>query len=398
MGNVVPNKPGEERSSNRRISNVTKKGFDYVVYQNGVFHSSTPLSPRKVDSVQDFWIGYKLPDFHRRKNAGELLPMTYYVDAHSFTKQSYGEQWIEFTDSYGTLWRSEVVPNEPGSAWLQSFPTSGTPAVPADMFNEVNSAIQEYTNLEKYVQQAAAKLYGRGWDTLTFLAELHHVLRMFKNALRNFLQLLKGRSLHEITQEWLSTRYGWRVLFYDIKDINEVMENIDKDQLTRVKERVGENLSWETSIEEPKEYDFGYAMYTLKHTHSYSFRGSIIADFTPSNFQFNPITTAWELMTLSFVIDWFWNVGRALNAISFLALTTKYTAATGVYGSTWREYERTLIAPKVNYSAGLDAKHIVKMDFKVRYPLSVPFTPFVDVNLNSFKVLDLLALMFQRLK
>ena len=131
--------------------------------------------------------------------------------------------------------------------------------------------------------------------------------------------------------------------------------------------------------------------------HEISFRGAIVSDFVAPTFQFNPVVTAWEVVTLSFVVDWILNVGRALNAISFLATSEAYTASYSIDYRHVRTYERTVL-PKAGWwhnTAGYVQEH---MQVLKRTPCTVPSLPRLSVNLDSFKVLDLIALFLQRIR
>jgi hypothetical protein len=264
-------------------------------------------------------------------------------------------------------------------------------------------------NGDVFAQQAAAKLYGRGWDGLTFAAELHKLVRMFRQFIPKVLKLLReafrlyrsgalARLGYASVDAWLEGRYGWRILIYDIEDINELMKKIDEDEMLRSKERVGDvfTYTWDRS-------STGTAGNVVNRddvtNYTVRMRGSIIADFTPSKITLNPVLTAWEIVPFSFVVDWIVQVGRALEAMSFLALNNKYTACVGYKV----EVERTVRFESFGTGIWSNEFHSTFPDIEVddnwellrRRPVRVPTKPLLNVDLNAFKVMDLVALVLQ---
>lgn len=355
--------------------------------------------------------GVLLDDFHKRKNSGELLPYTRYTSlSHKFTSEGTNLVSIDLSDQNGTLWRTQwrwaggvTLPLTERNVLFQVGKTNVVDQVLRDL------GIDRYI----YPQRAAAKLYSRGWDGLTFLAELHKTVRMFRGVGTQIVRLVRDyrryvRSLRRYKDggqvilltfnQWLQGRYGWRILLYDIEDINRTIREMDEKSLTRVKETVGDSFyhvvdssrseayfNYTNNVSDISEYEVGV-------------RGSIIADFLPSKISLNPIVTAWELIPFSFVIDWFLNVGRALEALSFLTLNNQYTASYGIYCGVTRQisYEvvanpgRTIISSNWELN-----KHAENWEYKQRHPVVVSTIPRMDINLDGFKVTDLIALVLQ---
>ena len=215
-----------------------------------------------------------------------------------------------------------------------------------------------------------------------------------------FSQIPKGdlRNFWNVPfSEWLEFRYGWRILLYDIQDIHQLIKTFDDKERKRTKERVGEQFVRTASSVIEKSGSAGIGRFTKDESWDLSVRGSIIADFLPPKVRINLLTSAWELTTLSFVVDWFFSVGKSLDAISFLLSTGNYTASYG-YQFTYEatQYGGEYIPANSYYSGSFsrDAKHT--LEIRTRTPTSVPIAPQQNVNLNAFKVVDLLALLLQR--
>ena len=240
------------------------------------------------------------------------------------------------------------------------------------------------------------------------MAELHKTVSMFRNLVpraikyaREAKRLKKTGALkrwgYSSIDEWLQTRYGWRILVYDIQDITKLISEIDEDQRTRIKERTGNSWQWteDNSYTITGGHQLNYDDITV---HSLSVRGSIIADFVPARININPVATGWELITLSFVIDWFLNVGQALEALSFLLLSDQYTASWGVELDSWRTVTCEPEAGNSAWSSGFHSNFdeiSVEERTKIfkRVPCHVSKLPLPAVNLDGFKVMDLVAIL-----
>jgi len=379
---------------------------------NGTLVSSSASLILHRDASTEIFSGKVLKDFHKRKNSGELLPYTSYtkltrevstrgpsVAEFGFTNPNTG--WVYL---YRRSWAD-------GSHKPYIFNAElGTDKCSITLADRVISDLGINTHV--FVQQAAARLYGRGWDGLTFAAELHKLVRMFRQVVPQAYKLLKEaftlyksgalrRLGYASIDAWLATRYGWRILLYDIEDINNLMKEIDEEQRLRSKERAGDLFS--TTLSDDIVGSGGHA---ISRSDSSNFtikvRGSIIADFMPSKITLNPVLTAWELVPYSFVIDWFFNVGRALEAMTFLTLNNRYTAAIGLDVLC----ERT-VRYDVSFSGNwTNAGHSTIPDIEVddtwrllrRKPVTVPMKPLLNINLDAFKVMDLVALIVKLFK
>lgn len=181
------------------------------------------------------------------------------------------------------------------------------------------------------------KLYGhlRGSNQLVVdFAERGSTIKMVRNALnlkRTMLEFAKeavvgskgkrlsgSRRLDYLSSKWLEYRYGWNPLIHSIYDAAENLrrEIQEEDQTFRVRsvsrderESILTSGSGET--------------FQLRYWKCYaSFRQEIGVTFRPPDpavaalanwTSLNPSLIAWELVPLSFVADWFVNVGDQLQ-------------------------------------------------------------------------------------
>jgi hypothetical protein len=265
---------------------------------------------------------------------------------------------------------------------------------------------------DQYVQEAAAKIYSSGHDTLTFLAELADVRHLFVSAAKTMLKLkvpdnywkfIKNtrrlKSWKDMSNEWLSARYGWRTLLYDIEDLNKAIRRINAERRTRFSERAGNKTSTTNQETNLHEYAHFYLREIVQDKISVSLRGSVTADAWIPEFQFNPLVTGWELIPLSFVLDWFITVGKAISAVSFLALESQYAASCGYRIEIVRDLETFIEDTKPTFCDGeMQQTGHSEASLEVRTPCSVPALPHLTVKMNTSKVFDLLALIVQRFR
>jgi len=348
----------------------------------------TVYGPRFTENVlwdmnRSFSQGYDIPNFHRRKNAGELLPYTPWYQERSFCSHS-GSLSYEHT-GYSTHWWDTDSGND-FIAIKSKYPIVSTAPLLDDFIE--SKGIDPLV----FVQGAAASIYSRGWDALTFFAEFQHIIRMFRNIIQN---VMKYGSLRELYNAWLEGRYGWRILVFDIQDIMKLIAKLDEEERTRVKERTGTSVSDTISTSLSQNRGIGMLYADLTEVYDLSVRGSVIADYTPPDVTFNPVLTAWELVPFSFVIDWILTIGNAINAISLAMLSNKYFAC---YGYEFK-YSLSISATSSTWSSGwtgtYEQETTQQVSITKRVPCSVPYFPRIDLNLDAFKVGDLLALLMQ---
>jgi len=354
----------------------------------------------------DIKLGYDITDYHKRKARGELLPYTTWVNVRQTSLDLEGYLTSNYNKT-GASTTTEYSPND-GGPFLFAY-HEGTP-YPYDtgVLNLLDDWINERgINPALYVQTAASALYSSGWDALTFLSEFHKTVQLVRSAINRFRDLLANfeqyysrlskavkvrKTVSALLQEWLEFRYGWRLLVYDIQDINEALKGLKEKSRTRNKQRVGSNFSWVDDMSTFREYGSSTQTYTDVRHVDLSVRGSIIADFVPAEISINPFITAWEVIPYSFVLDWFWNIGQSISAISFLTLNTQYTSASGLYCDVHRI--ASLDLQWKTYFSGT-WKQEVNQEYTIikRKPIPVSITPMFNNRFDIPKAIDLLGLL-----
>lgn len=371
-------------------------GTNNDVYENSLLYKHLYPSPDTDQYVSttsvctscdySLFSGFDTPNFHRRRKAGELLPSTPWYKFHSYgsteghysvtTSSNYPSQWTKYFDKDSStsvlrpewrLYREDVEAYSPGA----------------------NKAL---------LQEAAAKIYSEGHDTLTFIAELADVRKMFyqvgKSLLtRSFMKI----DLDKVTSRWLATRYGWRTLIYDLEDLSKALSNLSEKR-TRYSKKAKRMYS--TSATDVTDFVKTHYTHTATYTDTVkvSLVGAMTADCTIPKFQFNPLQTGWELIPFSFVIDWFVSVGKALAVMSYLSADVDYVSSCGLRIDVTRSYNREITDTGQYFIEGYDwqtATCTAYVERRLAYP--VPYLPQFNVKLNNFKILDLIALVLQRI-
>lgn len=326
--------------------------------------------------------GVTTPGWRKMKNAGVILPMT---------------SWLKFTlDAQANLgtrvWCNNLNRKRQWTNWYHSKYPSIIEYDDAYLMALVNPY-----DLSYYVQKAASAIYMGGWDAATFLAEIGQLRRMLTGIGTKLNNLARGRSPGELYNLWLEGRYGWRTLMYDIEDLREVLSRTN-ERRTRYRESKGyTDAGLYTDYTDATSNELT-VRYSTSVSWTANLRGTVVADIDVPDFQFNPVTTAWEVTRLSFVVDWLINVGQALEAASFLLMVKSYQACGGVKVDFNIQGLASLLAKGSNISATVTGSWNGNASHIERVPMTVSASPRMKLRLDEFKVIDLLALVAQRLR
>lgn len=323
--------------------------------------------------------GYNMVNFHKLKRSGILLPITPWKQVYRVTESSEFDYDLQYIGtSYRILTTNAVVPY--GQPYTKS---------------EVEENILPHFSYDGSVQAAAARLYNESFDALTFLAELNETIGMFGGIVNRLIGYIKSGRPDNI---WLEGRYGWRSLYYDIVGINEALTKLNEKR-TRYRSSVGESYSFKTV--QNHTWDFGgpgTCDVVITDTVSVSVRGTVVADVFLPNFAFNPLTTAWELITLSFVVNWVISIGEALAALSLVTLANQHYAGGGHHVVVDRHIGVGNMSWDPAWTGSVGGTFTARTEYTSRKDTSVTYIPQLRVNLNALKILDLLALLYQALR
>lgn len=221
------------------------------------------------------------------------------------------------------------------------------------------------------------------------------------------------RAIDWATNKYLEYRYGWRPLVYSIYDTIDAIRRPRMDSWTFVKARSGvrkrsSTYSGSGSFNDPRVRRDTSGSYRIEIGTYWSLpTGYTFADFA----SLNPISWAWELTTLSFVVDWFVNIGQCIqNWENYFIYRNKFQGGYMTYSLKERREETTYFLRPVVYtywSGGcpMDSTQdhtkyyrcystFIVADRQTFSSVPMPSGPRVKVNLNANRLLDAASLMW----
>lgn len=317
-----------------------------------------------------YMVGANTPGFHRLKREGKLIPHTPFTQVEWTGKCLPGY----FKATRNSDGNHTFISNWGGGGFSAAYTIDEHVDKDVDPTTSPPAAEMDYAHY--HLQRAAAKITQRGWDALTFSAEAGKTARMFNGFTRRLMKLLKTRDPRHAHKLWLEGRYGWRTLAYDVRDIHDAAMNWDaKRKLFTERSGLGASLS--SPSEHISTFTWGTSTHRLyrSYSHEFSIRGSVAGLFSPARLRVNPVNTAWELVPFSFVIDWVYDVGTALDAAAFLMGSRAYTASVGYQCVSTVEYEHDW-EQRPGYTVICDPVRYVYEGTRVsRSPASISTTP-----------------------
>lgn len=162
-------------------------------------------------------------------------------------------------------------------------------------------------------------------------------------------QLLRSsnKALNALGRRWMAYRYALMPIIYSIKDINELLEKAAAryESGKSKKQVVDEVVLSDYNLPEKglKIATIGRFVTNVSSTYKVRYdRGALQRLLSQSSF--NLFTTGWELLTLSFVVDWFFNVNDAIVAATRIDPSTQSLGCTALKASRVNEvilYDRS---------------------------------------------------------
>lgn len=254
----------------------------------------------------------------------------------------------------------------------------------------------------------------------SILYKVNTLVRHAKNryvALANLLYYAKRpkeilRLAGEISDLWLQLRYGLRPLVYDAKNILDGIKSKDKPRRMTIVAHEGDTATaTRVSLADwAAGYCYATTELTSNHMISVEVKTYLLVEFTLDlgGYEFGLASimgTAWELIPLSFVLDWFWNVsnllaswepvqrGRVINSGQVVRVNSVTAEQIALVPS------RHLSSLGMVCSASGGGKRITTNQSVERIvELEKPILPAIKLRLNKAKLLDLAALTRSLLK
>jgi len=264
-----------------------------------------------------------------RVHMNPLIRAKYRLESNTFRKIEYGwdlqpnyrtHESLKERFAYEGYWGFDPVPY---AAWILT---------------------QKSYDMGELITQVYAKANEREMDVLTELLEAPDTIKLIADTLAkvrkpillmkqlaHFLSSNKGlkgtaQYADKASEFWLQYRYGFLPLYLTVQDVIKQF-NRDVKVWTRTAKRSSntEDIELGTFTEYLPD-DTGYWLtYNWAPSYRVYFKGETrlqvvlrrcytLDEIEAKRFGMNPIGTAWELTTLSFVIDWFISVGDFIAA------------------------------------------------------------------------------------
>lgn len=386
------------------------------VFQWTTTNPSQPSMPTETLPVyHDYgrYEGVKIDNFHKRKAAGELLPLNRYKRIDLQTRLSGRENIRHFDPSgQGAYDFTDSLPcfrlATPTNTWSDLIITE-TDLLKA--LDEVESSAQHF------VQEAAAQVWA-GWDVGTFLAELRQTINMFTLTGKNIARIAKqlreqgvsktgkglGRDIKRAgignvaSSKWLEYRYGWRQVIFDLNDITEMLK---RDQKRIYTARAGVDHTSENTWHHLINKAVFAADLTMKDQITVGVRGryAALAELDLRGY-LNPLLTTWEVIPFSFVVDWFIEIGTSIKALSSELIALQSTAARCFYVQIYRTVAETEFSHEPGIAINSGLHFTSKGELRLRLPAQVSFSPKMSIgdNLDLPKVVDAISLVIQNFR
>lgn len=271
-----------------------------------------------------------------------------------------------------------------------------------------------WDNVDLSEMQALASL-GEMPETVAWIGSLYlrmvNLLRTFskkelkKRAIRNFVRLsgkkkaVKG--LDAASNFWLEFRYAVRPLFFEMKQAIDALKAL-VDAALRHTARGFNLVEDDSSTTETFSSNVGVAVLHRSIRRS-DYRSGVLYRIEADVNKLSSVwglnqgfETFWELTPLSFVFDWFFNIGNVLSSWQITSGLTPLASWTMEHHSFSDTYDYCLNGSQTMFTVCTDLKEIspgsttVEWSYSRRVPNPMrAVLPSVKVNLDLAKILDL---------
>lgn len=312
----------------RTKSSCSSAFGSYSVIYSGSFETEETIEHKT---------GGKTPGWRRCMNNGAILPVNPYFTDRTVTLRQ-GGSGTAYVNWNGTCLTREVVTS---NVFLNAY--KGTipnlPDFSSHISGAVNSAISSASSgkVQALVSAMEAK------ETFKLLLTAARRLLFLVHAVR----LRADEKKISFANAWLEYRYGWRPLIYEVKQwITALNESFRKGERLHgtgqllLSDRSSGSLSWAAGSEQTIKTNWSFE-------YSVRINGFALCEVTNPNiarFGLNPLTSAYELVTLSFVLNWFWDIGSwlaanstSLSGFSLVSSGHNVKIESTYHSSTWVE-------------------------------------------------------------
>lgn len=387
-----------------RVRSTTTGGFDtvnvrsykqrtscaaaFVQYQTDTSYTGT----REVKTIEDV----VTPGFHTLLKCGRFLPLNP-VDIITTTETRVPGSGTVYETFTGGCWKKEYS----GPKWLSQPNGLALPAVDESIVNSVVTA-------------SVAGVREAIWDALTFIGEFEQTVDLFRTQHRRLndftdwlirktknvarkRKLRNRRDLLRLFAElWLEYSFGWVPLMMDLENALEAFtRKVNGMELLEGKS------SQSVSLDDSEVLTTNNASNTVTTTNILTgnriYRGHAYgtAEGGRQRISFDPLTSTWELMPWSFVIDYFLDVGSWLQAYSPFSGAKVLGSMCSIKDVYTMEQEVGITYFNTQTGSFSGVKTIVEVKHYTRFPAEPGALPSWNPRLTPKRIVNLVALVIQ---
>lgn len=394
-----------------RVSNAP---IHYGTQTTFIVYSGTTSDPwRKTTDTVNYhgcdavnsreMMDFVTPNYRKIVSSGGIInnPMSRTVSKEVYTGGTYHARFIAYSTTnpvYYTGWEAD-------GSWFGSIAGKTNQYIALPSLNETSLR-------ERAVVEAFSRNKGNDTMLLATIGELKETVTSIEKALKDVIKitryiwkcnlkaLRKEITSKQLANRWMEARYALRPLVYDVSQTLAAFnqKEVSKRITARSTVTSDSTQSDEVLIHSDSYSQIYAARATTLHIECRAGVMSCIENLTKLNIWGvdQLMSSAWELVPLSFVVDWFFNVGKLVAAweptLGLKALASWVTVtrtATQIC-----EVSRTPVIwnePR-QYAAGIShyCKSVKTFYRQDRSPNpSLPLYPQFNVRLDGYKLLDL---------
>lgn len=244
---------------------------------------------------------------------------------------------------------------------------------------------QRIKRLRKIYEREAERLSSLEGEAKTRYAKRMYA-RLLKQRTQSFSEANK-KALDEfaaaLASIWLNFRYNIMPAVYTIEDTLKLIESYTADFITG-----RDSSGWKNDIVLES---YGWDPLIIDHRYNCVIKRGVRADLRFSQLtKSNILTTAWELIPLSFVVDWFINIGDILTSISSPNIAPSEGATAGVK----YECDLSVFNKDINQRCHYDIKIYRRRVINPMNHIGLAF----NADLSWYRKLDALALSWRPIR
>jgi hypothetical protein len=348
----------------------------------------------KTKTIQDV----RTPGFHRILQCGGFLPLNpVVIETVEETRIAGSVGYTKHSKQSG-VWYDSTYQSGQRSQWKFDGFVLQVPA-----YDEAKIA---------YVSNAAiADAKAAIWDALTSMAEAQKSAALLADTARGLISFARGlarkapRRERELKadwfrQKWLEYRYGWRPLVMEAEDIMAAFNRkVAAGEMVKGRASIGESLNDSSSATVDGSEAWITTTETLEGHRTYraaAYAKVYNADL--ARFGLDPIVTGWEVLTFSFIVDWFLDINSWLQAWSPFSGSQLLACCASVKDEYQVDHERHVewgrdASPTLAWTEGeWTATTKLVVERYERFPSGVSL-PHLNVRLTPARILDFAAIL-----